>query len=102
MLNEIPSIRKCFFEQKSDDKYFFSSLGGIRFGINFSQKHNIYLYNQNLASIAANRFSQIVQTYWRDASFCINLEAEPVNKDSTDITPAVSRSFHLLGTQIES
>lgn len=56
----------------------------------------MHLFNQNLATIPSNRFAQIVQTYWRDASFCINLEAEAVVTNSNNIIPAVSRSFHLL------
>lgn len=102
MLNEIPLICWCFLSKNPIKNNFFISLGGIRFAINLSQKHNMHLYNQNLATIPSNRFSQIVQTYWREASFCINLEAEPINKDSNDITPAVSRLFHSLGTQIEN
>lgn len=69
--------------------YFIILLGGQKFAINFDCKQNVYLYNQNHAEIPANRFEQIVNMYWRDAAFCINIVVESIKSNTLDITPKV-------------
>lgn len=48
------------------------------------------MYNQNQAEIPENRFEQIVNMYWRDASFCVNLVIEADSAQSLNISPKVS------------
>lgn len=70
--------------------------GGQRFSINLKDKQKVYLYNQNYAEIAGNRFHQIVSLYWRDASFCVNLVTEPIKTQTADITPKVRKNSHFI------
>lgn len=64
-------------------------LGAQKFSINFDLEHNVRMFNEKNAEIEKTRFEQIVEVYWRDASFCINLFATYPKSDSPVITPKV-------------
>lgn len=63
---------------------------GEKFLINFDRAHDIHLYNHQNATIEKHHFEKIVRTYWRSASFCINLVATPQKSDCEIINPKVS------------
>lgn len=61
-----------------------------KFLIDFDHTHEIQLYNQQNATIEKQHFEKIVHTYWRSASFYINLVATPQNLDSELMIPKVN------------
>lgn len=70
---------------------------GEKFMFASTCNYNINLANQNGASIERNNFETVVKTYWRSASFCINLDATPIKSDSPAITIKVSGLRALFG-----
>lgn len=64
---------------------------GEKFAIDFDCTHDVHLYNQANATIEKHQFEKIVKTFWRSASFCITLVANPKKSDSPIITPKVSK-----------
>ena len=66
---------------------------GKKFLINFDIKHDVHLSNNNNATIEKSQFEKIIQTYWKSASFFVNLIATPQKTDSVIITPKVNIIF---------
>lgn len=59
---------------------------GETFMISSACNYDVHLYNQNDATIEKSNFEKVVKTFWRSASFCINLEAIPRKSDTPAIT----------------
>lgn len=67
---------------------------GEKFIINFDVKHDIHLFNNNYATIEKCNFEKVVKTFWKSASFYINLFATPHKTDTAAMTPKVR--YHSL------
>lgn len=84
------NFRTEFVTIKNLDLETYLKACGQKFLINFDVKHDVHLYNNNNATIDKSQFEKIVMTYWKSASFFVNLIATPQRKDSAAITPKVN------------